>query len=99
MRARSGLLSRVTDNARPNRAGAAVPGHALGLSLVSGVGGTGLVPGAGGAGLMAWFALVAFSGLLRPLQRSARLQPPRRARPDETVAPTMRLNAIELGLI
>jgi hypothetical protein len=48
---------------------------------------------------MAWFALVAFSGLLRPLQRSARLQPPRRARPDETIAPTMRLNAIELGLI
>ena len=48
---------------------------------------------------MAWFVLLAFSGLLRPLQRGARFRPPPRARPDEPVAPPMRLNAIELGLI
>ena len=52
-----------------------------------------------GAGLMACFALLAFCGLLRPLQRSGRFAPTLRAEPNDPATPTVKLNAIELGLL
>lgn len=65
--------------------------------------GHGLVPtivlGRDGAGLMAWFALLAFCGLLRPLQRSSRVEARRRPRREDAAQPTIKLNAIELGLL
>lgn len=51
------------------------------------------------AGLMAWFALLASCGLLRPLQRRGCLERPRRARAVDAARPTVKLNAIELGLL
>lgn len=53
----------------------------------------------GAAGFTACFALLAFCGLLRPLQRRDRLEPPRDARPGNAPAPTVKLNAIELALL
>ena len=59
--------------------------------------------GGGGAGVVVGFALVAFSGLLRPIGRRARVGPPGRAREKDaatpTATPTIRLNEIELGLL
>lgn len=55
--------------------------------------------GRSAAGVMAWLALVTFCGLLRPLQRRGRIDRPRRARAEAAATPTVRLNAIELGLL
>ncbi|MBV8712432.1 MAG: hypothetical protein JOY56_11675 [Solirubrobacterales bacterium] len=55
--------------------------------------------GRDGAGLAASFALLALSGLLRPFERRGRVRPPRRARRQDAPARTVRLNAIELGLL
>ena len=55
--------------------------------------------GGSGAGLVACFALLAFCGLLRPLERRTRVASLRRARPKNPATPTVRLNAVELGLL
>jgi hypothetical protein len=67
--------------------------HAYGLAQT-------IVLGRGAAGFMACFALLAFCGLLRPLQRRGRVRlPPRGTRPKNAPNPTVKLNAIELGLL
>ena len=55
--------------------------------------------GADGPRLIAFFALLAFCGLLRPLGPRARVERPRRARPEDEPTPIITLNAIELGLL
>jgi hypothetical protein len=52
-----------------------------------------------GAGLMAWFVLLAFCGLLRPPQRTARVEAQKRALREDAAAPTVKLHAIELSLL
>jgi len=65
--------------------------------------GYGLVPtillSRDGAGLVAWFVLLAFCGLLRPPQRKGRVEAQKRALREDAAAPTVKLNAIELGLL
>ena len=65
--------------------------------------GHGLVPtillSRDGAGFMAWFALLVFCGLLRPLQRTSRVEARRRARREDAATPMVKLNGIELGLL
>lgn len=51
------------------------------------------------ASLVACFALVASCGLLRPFGQRSRVKPARPPRTEHAVTPTIKLNAIELGLL